>query len=383
MTGEIRFNDLQAQRARLGDRIDKAIARVLDHGQFIMGPEVARFEDELAVYCGARHCISCANGTDAIAMVLMANGIGPGDAVFVPAFTFIATAEAVAWLGATPVFVDVEETSFNLDPDGLDDAVDHAASLGLTPRAAIPVDLFGQPADYARLQAAAERHGLFVLADAAQSTGARYHNRKVGTLAAATATSFFPSKPLGCYGDGGAVMTDDDGLAERLRSIRVHGQGAHKYDNVRIGLNARLDTIQAAILIEKLAVFDDEIAQRNAVAARYGEALAGLVAVPRLAPGSSSVWAQYTIRVTGDGQRDRMAAHLKAAGIPTAIYYPIPLPRQTAYADYPSAPGGTPVSDRLAREVLSLPMHPDLDRDAQARVVDAVNICAHHFAAEV
>ena len=370
-TRPLALNDLGRQRARIAGRIDAAIQRVLDHGQFIMGPEVAGFEQALADFTGARHVVTCANGTDAISMVLMAKGIRHGDAVFVPAFTFVATAEPVAGLGATPVFVDVDEDTFNLDAGKLDEAVAHAVSLGLKPRAVIPVDLFGLPADYRRIDAAAIRHGLDVIADAAQSTGARLDNRAVGTLAPVTTTSFFPSKPLGCYGDGGAIMTDDDDLAEVLRSIRFHGRGTHKYDNVRIGLNSRLDTIQAAILIEKLAIFGDEVEARGRVAARYTAALAGVARTPKPFPGATSVWAQYTLRLPA-GERDAIAARLKAAGVPTAIYYPLPLPRQTGYARFSSAPGGMPVSDRLAAEVLSLPMHPYLDEVEIDRVVTAV-----------
>ena len=248
----VEFIDLKAQQQRLGDRIPRAIQTVLDHGRYIMGPEVYELEQQLARFCGARHVISCASGTDALVMALMARGTGPGDAVFVPAFTFVATAEAVALLGATPVFVDVEPDSFLLDPASLDAALETATRTGLAPKGIIPVDLFGQPCDYAEINAYARERGLFVIADAAQSFGARLDGNRVGTLAEVTATSFFPAKPLGCYGDGGALFTDDDELADRLRSLRVHGKGAHKYDNVHIGINGRLDTIQAAILLEKL-----------------------------------------------------------------------------------------------------------------------------------
>jgi len=366
----IPFIDLKAQRRRLGAAVDAAVLRVVNHGAYIMGPEVAELEKQMAAFCGAKYCLSCANGTDALALVLMAEGIGPGDAVFVPAFTFVATAEVVAWVGATPVFVDVEEASFNMDPAGLEAAIAWAAGAGLRPRAVIPVDLFGQPADYRRVLPVAARHDLFVLADAAQSFGARLDNRAVGTFGHATSTSFFPAKPLGCYGDGGAVFTDSEALLETMRSLRVHGQNKDdKYDNIRIGMNGRLDTMQAAVLIEKLKIFPDEIAARDAVAARYAAGLADVAVVPQLAPGATSVWAQYTIRLP---DRDAVAAACKAAGIPTAIYYPIPLNRQTAYRHYPSAPGGVPVSDRLAGEVLALPMHPYLDPPTQDRIIAAV-----------
>ena len=278
----IPFIDLRAQRLRLGKRIDDAILRVVDHGAYIMGPEVQELETKLAEFCGAKHCISCANGTDALALVLMAWGIKPGDAVYVPAFTFVATAEVVAWFGATPVFVDVREDSFNMDPESLQTAIEAAADMKLTPKAVIPVDLFGQPADYRRLLPLAERHGLKVLADAAQSFGATLDGQRTGIFGDATATSFFPAKPLGCYGDGGAIFTDDDALAEDLRSLRIHGQGSDKYDNVRIGMNGRLDTIQAAILIEKLEIFSDEIAARQRAADYYARKKLVAVASPNI-----------------------------------------------------------------------------------------------------
>jgi dTDP-4-amino-4,6-dideoxygalactose transaminase len=367
----IAFIDLAAQRRRLGRAVDDAVARVLDHCQFILGPEVARVEADLAAFCGARHAITCASGTDALLMPLMAKGVGPGDAVFTPAFTFYATAEVVALLGATPVFVDVEDESFNLDVRSLKRAIPVARKLGLTPKAVIPVDLFGQPADHAAVAAIADAERMFVIDDAAQAFGASYHNRHVGTLATATATSFFPAKPLGCYGDGGAIFTDDDELAEIIRSLRVHGEGKVKYDCQRIGLNARFDTVQGAVLIEKLKIFPEEIAARNRIAARYSEQLADVAAVPRVNPGSTSVWAQYTIRVAPE-RRDALAADLKAVGIPTAIHYPHPVHLQAAYRGYPGAEGGLPVSERLAKEVISLPMHPYLEEGVQDRIIAAV-----------
>lgn len=366
----VAFIDLKAQRARLGERLDAAVKRVMDHGGYIMGPEVAELEKRLASFAGARHCVSCANGTDALALVLMAQGVKPGDAIFVPAFTFVATAEVVAWVGATPVFVDVDEDSFNINPAGLEAAIATASRQGLKPRAVIPVDLFGQPADYRAILPVADAHGLFVLADAAQSFGASLDGRRTGTFGVATATSFFPAKPLGCYGDGGAIFTESDRLAAVLRSLRVHGQGSDKYDNVRIGMNGRLDTIQAAILLEKLSIFEDEIAARQRVAEGYNEALGNVVRVPRLTKGASSVWAQYTI-VTD--RRDAVVAACKAAGVPTAIYYPIPLSQQTGYKHYPAQPGGVPVSEKLATQVLSLPMHPYLDEATQRRIIATVH----------
>ena len=304
-------------------------------------------------------------------MVLMTLGVGPGDAVICPSFTFTATAEVAVLVGATPVFADVEETSFNLDPDSLRHACATARALGLRPRVVIPVDLFGQPADYDRITAIAEAEGLFVLDDAAQGFGATYKNRRVGALAPATATSFFPAKPLGCYGDGGAVLTDDEELAQVMRSVRVHGEGRDKYDCVRIGLNGRLDTIQAAVLIEKLKIFPEEIVARERVARRYSAGLADVAAVPRLAQGSTSVWAQYTLRLA-PGRRDGLMAALKVQGIPTAIYYPTPLHAQGPYQHFPVAAGGAPVSERLADEVISLPMHAYLDEATQDRIIAAV-----------
>ncbi|HUK60484.1 MAG TPA: DegT/DnrJ/EryC1/StrS family aminotransferase [Stellaceae bacterium] len=369
----IPFIDLQAQRARISGAIDTAIARVMAHGQFILGPEVAELERRLAAFCGARHCVSCANGTDALGLVLMAMGVTAGDAVFVPDFTFVATAEVVAWTGATPVFVDVSPDTFNMDAASLARGIAWAKGAGLRPRAVIPVDLFGQPADYRALLPIVEEARLFVLSDAAQSFGASLGGARVGRFGLATATSFFPAKPLGCYGDGGAIFTDDDELASILRSLRVHGQGSDKYDNVRVGVNGRLDTMQAAILIEKLEIFADEIERRQAVAARYRSALGNNVATPYVMPGAQSVWAQYTIKTP---RRDAVVAACRAAGVPTAIYYPLPLSRQSGYRHHPSAPGGTPVSARLSEEVLSLPMHPYLDEATQERVVAAVRVGA-------
>jgi dTDP-4-amino-4,6-dideoxygalactose transaminase len=367
----IPFIDLAAQRRRLGDTIDAAVARVLGHCQFILGPEVRAFEAELAKFCGAKHAVTCASGTDALVLALRARGLGPGDAVICPSFTFCATAEVAALVGATPVFVDVDDATFNIDAKGIAGAIAAAKRAGLTPKAIIPVDLFGLPADHSTVAAAAEKANLFILDDAAQAFGATYNNRRLGTFGHATATSFFPAKPLGCYGDGGAVMTDDDAMADVMRSLRMHGHGADKYDNIRIGLASRLDTMQAAILIEKLKIFPEEIEARDRVARRYNEALAGIAITPAVPAGSSSVWAQYTIRVS-IGRRDALALALKAEGVPTAIYYPIPLHRQQAYKHYPVGDGGVAVSDRLAAEVISLPMHAYLDEPTQDRIIAAV-----------
>ena len=367
----IPFIDLVAQRRALGPRIDAAVARVMEHCQFILGPEVQSLETELARFCGARHAVTCASGTDALALVLMAKGIGAGDAVICPSFTFCAPAEMTALLGATPVFADVDEATFNISPASAAAAVATARRLGLTPRAIIAVDLFGLPADHDGISALAAAEEVFVLDDAAQAFGAAYKGRRLGSIAAATATSFFPAKPLGCYGDGGAILTDDDEVADLLKSLRMHGHGTDRYDHVRIGMNGRLDTVQAAVLLEKLKIFPDEIVARNRAARRYAEGLADVVRVPRVPAELTSVWAQYTIRLA-PGRRDAFAAALKADGIPTAVHYPRPSHRQTAYHHFPCAADGLPVSERLAEEVISLPMHSYLDEPTQTRIIEAV-----------
>lgn len=367
----IPFIDLAAQRRRLGDAMDQAVLRVVHHGAYIMGPEVETLEDQLSAFCGARHVISCASGTDALALVIMAKDVKPGDAIMCPSFTFAATAEVVAWVGATPVFVDSLPDSFNMDPASLRQAIATAKGAGLRPVGVIPVDLFGQAADYDALLPICDAEGIWVLCDAAQSFGATYKGRAIGAFGLATTTSFFPAKPLGCYGDGGAVFTNDDDLAAIMRSLRVHGQGTDKYDNVRIGINGRLDTIQAAVLIEKLKVFTDEIAMRERIAQRYNAALADVAVVPEVGSGLTSVWAQYTIRLPS-GTRDVVAAALKTQGIPTAIHYAKPVHQQVAYRHFPVAGNGLPVAERLAGEVLSLPMHPYLEPALQDRIVEAV-----------
>ena len=369
MAEPVELAGLRAQRRRLGPRLDRALVAVVDRGEFILGPEVARLEEELARLCGVKHVVGCSSGTDALLLGLLAREVGPGDAVFVPAFTFASTAEVVALVGASPVFVDVRADTFNLDPESLAATLQRASGAGLRPVGVIPVDLFGQPADYGGIGRVAAEHGLFVLADAAQSLGASLEGRPVGSLADVTATSFFPAKPLGCYGDGGAVFTDDDDTAEKLRSLRVHGRGADKHDSVRIGINGRLDTLQAAVLLVKLEIFTDELACRHQVALRYHEELAGVVTRPDILPGATSAWAQYTVRAQ---RRDELVSGLRQVGIPTAVYYRRPLHRQAAFHRFPVASGGLPVSERLADEVVSLPIHPYLDPADQDRVVAAV-----------
>ncbi len=362
------FIDLAAQREQLGDSVEIAIAAVLKHGQYVFGPEVSELERRLAEFCGAKHCISCANGTDALLLVLMAEGIGPGDAVFVPDFTFVATAEVPVLAGATPVLVDVDPNTFNMDVDSLEAAISEAKRLGLNPRAVIPVDLYGQPADYEAINRVAEANDLVVLADAAQSFGASLNGKKVGTLADYTATSFYPSKPLGGYGDGGAIFTDDDAKAKLLLALRCHGKAPDQPESGYVGLNSRLDTIQAAILLEKLRLFPSEIAARQNAADRYAEYLGEMVQVPALIDGAASVWAQYTIQVE---RRDEFAKSCREAGMPTAIHYLSAIHALPSYRAFPRAPG-LRHTDRLARQVISLPMHGYLAAETQDRIIGAV-----------
>lgn len=367
---KIDFIDLKAQRRRIGVAMDEAILNVVHGGAYVFGPEIARLERELAEFCGAKHVIACANGTDAILLPLKAMDIKAGDAVICPSFTFAATAEVVAWLGATPIFADIDETSYNIDPKGLPIALDTARKLGLNPRAIIAVDLFGHPADYDPIQAFCDGNGLVLISDTAQGFGARYKGRVTGSIGKFATTSFFPAKPLGCYGDGGAIFLDSDEYLEPLRSLHVHGQGSDKYDNIRVGINSRLDTIQAAVLLEKLKVFPEEIEKRQVVAKRYNDGLGDVAIVPKVAADCVSTWAQYTIRIP-IGQRAPFMAALKAKGIPTAIYYPKPLHQQTAYRTYPVAGNGLPVSERVAQEVVALPMHPYLDEATQDHIIES------------
>lgn len=366
----VAFTGLEQQKQRLRREIDDRMARVVSHGQFIMGPEVGEFETALKQYCGAKHAICVANGTDALQIALMAAGIGAGDSVLVPSFTYTATAEVILILGAKPVFVDVDDETFNIDLQSL--AAAHSATLkrGERPRAIIAVDLFGLPADWQALNDFADAHKLVLIADAAQSFGAiTAEGKHVGTLAPITTTSFFPAKPLGCYGDGGAIFTEGDELAAVMRSIRVHGQGQEKYETVRVGMNSRLDTLQAAILLAKIGVFKEETERRNALADAYSERIGNRVETPHKPEGVTSAWAQYTIKTDN---RDKLQAHLKAHKVPTAIYYPKPMHMQTAYKDFGAGENSLPVSESLARRVLSLPMNPYWDSDDLDVVCNAV-----------
>jgi UDP-2-acetamido-2-deoxy-ribo-hexuluronate aminotransferase len=357
----IEFIDLKAQQARLKDKIELGIQNVLTHGQYILGPEVSELEEKLAAYVGAKYCISCANGTDALQIVQMAFGIGPGDEVITPGFTYIATAETVAVLGAKPVYVDVNPKTYNLDIEKLEAAI--------TPRtkAIIPVSLYGQCADFDAINAIAAKYNLPVIEDAAQSFGATYKGRKSCNLSTVACTSFFPSKPLGCYGDGGAIFTNDDELAKVIRQIARHGQD-RRYHHVRVGMNSRLDTLQAAILLPKLEILDDEMQARQRVAETYTKLFneAGVLTTPFIEMHNQSAWAQYTIQVEN---RADVQEKLKAQGIPTAVHYPIPLNKQPAVADVNAV---LPVGDAVAERVMSLPMHPYLSENSQELIVNSL-----------
>ena len=370
------FVDLQTQYSRLQAEMEEAVLAVLRGGKYIMGPEVAELETQLSDFVGVGQCITCASGTDALVMALMAKGVGRGDAVFTTPFTFVATAEAIATVGATPVFVDIDAATFNIDPAKLDEAIGRSKKNGAAnPRAIIAVDLFGLPADYQAINAIAARESLLVIEDAAQSFGATAGNRRAGALAEIGCTSFFPAKPLGCYGDGGAIFTDDAGTADLLRSIRVHGQGADKYENVRLGITGRLDTIQAAILLVKLRAFEREIEERQRVAAGYAEAIrtAGIsLQTPAVPEGLTSAWAQYSVLADSSAERERMMAQVAAADVPSAIYYPKPLHLQQAFAYLGYRAGDFPISEDAASRIFALPMHPYLDEPTIATVVGAL-----------
>ena len=369
----IPFIDLAAQQKRLRPEIEARLNKVLDHGSYIMGAEVAELETAFCDRLQVKHTISCSSGTDALILGLMGLGVKPGDGVIVPSFTFAASAEAIAVLGATPVFAEVEAATFNLDPDRLADALAASQQAGLNMVGVIPVGLFGQPAALDRILAFAQQNGLWMLDDAAQSFGAALSGKAVGTFGAATATSFFPAKPLGCYGDGGALFTDDDQLAAIAQSARVHGQGADKYDNERIGMTARLDTMQAAVLLAKLDIFDEEIIMRQQVADRYLDKLAGAgVILPKLSTGATSSWAQYVIRLPKGTNRQAVQDRMKEDGVPTAVYYMRPMHMQIPYARYPVAVGGLELTEAMAADVLALPMHPYLDSATQDKVAKAL-----------
>jgi len=375
----MQFIDLAAQRARIADKLQTAIDRVVADGRYILGPEVGAFEKQLAEYVGVKHVVACANGTDALLLPLYASGIGPGDAVFVPSFTFAATAEVVALAKAEPVFVDIDPVTYNIDIASLEAAIDMVKREGrLTPRAIIPVDLFGLAADYDAIMAIAKREKLLVIEDAAQSIGGEWNGKRCGAFGDVGSTSFYPAKPLGCYGDGGAMFTNDDAFADRLRSFAFHGKGETQYDNVHVGLNSRLDTIQAAILIEKLAILEDEMKARQVVAKRYADGLTGIVRTAHMTGKGRSAWAQYAIETP---VRDGLKAELQSKGIPSVIYYVKPLHLQKAYERFPRAPGGLPVSEDLPSRILCLPMHPYLSEADQDRIISTIRDYVGHNAA--
>lgn len=366
----MQFIDLSAQQKRIRTQIEENIKKVLDHGRYILGPEIEELEGKLADYAGVKYAIGVGSGTDALLMALMAHQIGAGDAIFTTPFTFIATAEVVQLLGATPVFVDIVPDTYNLDPDKLESAVMKVKRAGkLRPRGVIPVDIFGQAADYDEISEIAQRNHLFVLEDAAQSFGGSHRGKKNGSLAEMAATSFFPAKPLGTYGDGGMIFTDDREIHEKLISIRVHGKGSFKYENVRVGVNGRLDTIQAAILLAKCSLFQEEIGLRQQVAGRYSQGLKGRVTVPVVRDYNISAWAQYSIQ---HPRRDAIIGNLKSEGIPTAIYYPIPLHLQKAFSHLGYRTGDFPVSEEVCGQIFSLPMHPYLGPDQQQKIIDCI-----------
>ena len=368
----MQFIDLKRQFEHLRPAIEGRIGDVLEHGKFILGPEVQELERLLAEFCGVSHAIGVGNGTDALMLALMADDIGPGDAVFTSTFSFFASAEVISLVGATPVFVDIDEATYNICESALAESIDSVVSGGkLRPRAIIAVDLFGLPADYPQIESIASQHDLIVIEDSAQSFGAELGDRRAGSFGRIAATSFFPAKPLGCFGDGGAIFTQDDSLAERIRSLRVHGKGKDKYDNVRIGLNSRLDTLQAAILLAKLAKFPDELVTRRRVADSYSERLRQDFIVPEVLPGYQSAWAQYTIRPR-HGTREECMQKLAENDVPSAIYYARPLHLQPAFADLGGRQGQFPVAEKCAQSVFSLPMHAYLTTEEADRVVEAL-----------
>lgn len=369
----MQFIDLKSQFERIEDDVLSRVDTVLRSQKYVMGPEVAQLEDELAAYAGVKHAIACSSGTDALVIPLMGYNLSADAAVFVPSFTFFASAESITLAGGTPVFVDSDPVTFNMSPSDLERAIDETLSQGkLIPKGVVVVDLFGQPADYDEILAIADKHGLFVVEDAAQGFGATFKGAKTGSFGNVASTSFFPAKPLGCYGDGGAIFTNDDEFAELIKSIRVHGQGSDKYDNVRIGVNGRLDTLQAAVLLSKLAIFDDEIEARNRVAAAYTERLSDVLATPVVSEGRTSVWAQYTLVAKDADERAAIVDACKLAGVPTAVYYPIPIHLSTAYKGLGYKLGDLPICEDLKDRVFSIPMHPYLHEEDIEQITEAI-----------
>ena len=368
----MQFIDLNAQQILLRQKIDARIASILDHGNYIMGPEVEILESNLASFCGANHVISCANGTDALQIACMALNLGPGDGVIVPSFSFAATAEAPCLVGATPIFVDSDPTTFNIDHNSINNVLKHTKNIGVQPKAIIAVDLFGLPANYPKILEIANANNLNVICDSAQGWGGSIEGQMTGTFGTITTTSFFPAKPLGCYGDGGAIFTENDKISQIIKSIRTHGKGSSKYENIRVGMNSRLDTLQAGILLEKLAVYEVEIDTRNQIASRYTTALKDLIQTPTIPDGYNSIWAQYTLRATSTQERNEIMSALTAECIPSSIYYPKPLHKQTPYKKFPLDPAGLQNSEHLAEEVFSIPMHPYLSEEDQNKVIEVI-----------
>ena len=367
------FIDLKKQQSRIRDKIDKRIKSVLDHGKYIMGPEVFELEEKLSKYVGTRYCISCSSGTDALLIPLIANEIGPGDAVITTPFTYIATAEVISLLGAEPVFVDIYDSTYNMDPNQIEDAIKHAENKGLNTRAIIPVDLFGLPARYRIISDLAKKHNLFILEDAAQGFGGEIRGQKAGSFGDVASTSFFPAKPLGCYGDGGAIFTNDEELAQKMRSIRIHGSGSDKYENVRLGINGRLDTLQAAILLEKLSIFNNELKLRNKVADYYSDNISGSFKKPFIPREYFSSWAQYALLSQSESDRSKIMTILSNENIPSMIYYKCPLHLQRVFKKLGYEKGDFPISEKVARQIFSIPMHPYLDKDKQSRIIEVLN----------
>lgn len=369
----MQFIDLKAQYSKLKEDIDKRVINVLNHGAYVFGPEIAEMETKLAEIAGTKYCLSCASGTDALLIPLMAYGVTKGDAVFLPSFTFISTAEVVSLLGASPIFVEVEENSFNIDTKHLELMIEEVMSRGkLTPKMIIPVDLFGLTANYAEIQKIADKYNLLVMEDAAQGFGGKINGKVAGSFGNVAATSFYPAKPLGCYGDGGAIFTDDDNLAEIMKSIRVHGMSSDRYNNVRIGINGRMDTIQAAVILGKLEVFAEELEHRNYVANKYKTGITNNVKTPTVPEGYFSSWAQYSVLAESKEERANLQEYLKTKNIPSVIYYPIPLHLQTAYKYLGGKVGDLPVTESISDRVFSLPMHPYMSDSDINEVVDAI-----------
>ena len=367
------FIDLKKQQYKIREKIDKRSKSVLDHGKYIMGPEVYELEEKLSEYVGMKYCISCSSGTDALLIPLMANGIGPGDAVITSPFTYIATAEVIALLGAEPIFVDIYETTYNLNPHGIEDAIKYAENKGLNTKAIIPVDLFGLPARYRLIDKVAKTHNLMIIEDAAQGFGGAIRGQKAGSFGHVASTSFFPAKPLGCYGDGGAIFTNDEELAYKMKSIRVHGSGSDKYENIRLGINGRLDTFQAAILLEKLSIFDEELKLRNKVADYYSKNIVSNFKKPCIPKNYFSSWAQYSLLANSESKRNEIMSILSNANIPSMIYYKLPLHLQTVLKDLGYKEGDFPISERISNQIFSIPMHPYLDKGKQNRIIEVLN----------